>query len=256
VDDFYAARDSTIPTLPWPSIAPPITCGERKVWHWAHKAIRHCDHWWESETEWHRGWKDRFPAEWQEIIHTADDGERHIADVKSEHGLVIEFQHSAIKPEERRSREAFYKPMAWVVNGLRRSRDQKKFESLLREGRGINLSPLEMLLTPEGALLADWLESPFPVFFDFGRPELWLLRPNAQNLPVVIAVEAASFLEWAHGRQKLMGLGAQQVIKMIGSDGESLVDPWQLAPIRKNRPATSNFRQPGRFAFRGPGRRL
>ncbi|MGB3280341.1 MAG: hypothetical protein WBA92_14210, partial [Pseudorhodobacter sp.] len=25
VDDFYAARDSTKPPLPWPSIAPPLT---------------------------------------------------------------------------------------------------------------------------------------------------------------------------------------------------------------------------------------
>ncbi len=49
-------------------------CGERKVWHWAHKAIRHCDRWWESETEWHRAWKDKFRGEWQEIIHTADNG--------------------------------------------------------------------------------------------------------------------------------------------------------------------------------------
>ncbi|MGX0975206.1 hypothetical protein ACSSVY_000908, partial [Roseovarius sp. MBR-51] len=25
VDDFYAARDNTMPSLPWPSIAPPFT---------------------------------------------------------------------------------------------------------------------------------------------------------------------------------------------------------------------------------------
>ncbi|PSL19944.1 hypothetical protein CLV88_1041, partial [Shimia abyssi] len=27
VDDFYAARDGTTPTLPWTSIAPPFTAG-------------------------------------------------------------------------------------------------------------------------------------------------------------------------------------------------------------------------------------
>ena len=25
MDDFYAARDNTMPPLPWPSIAPPVT---------------------------------------------------------------------------------------------------------------------------------------------------------------------------------------------------------------------------------------
>jgi len=29
VDDFYAARDSILPPLPWPSIAPPFTTQER-----------------------------------------------------------------------------------------------------------------------------------------------------------------------------------------------------------------------------------
>ena len=88
-------------------------CGDRKVWHWAHKTKRTWDHWWESETQWHRDWKNRFPAEWQEVVHKADDGEKHIADVKTPDGLVIEFQHSYISPEERVSREDFYNNMIW-----------------------------------------------------------------------------------------------------------------------------------------------
>ncbi|MFG6681443.1 type IV secretory system conjugative DNA transfer family protein [Sulfitobacter sp. 1A09261] len=28
MDDFYAARDNTMPSLPWPSIAPPFTPGD------------------------------------------------------------------------------------------------------------------------------------------------------------------------------------------------------------------------------------
>src|SRR3546814_19770314 len=38
-------------------------CGERRVWHWAHRGKHHCDHWWESETPWHRSWKEKFPDE-------------------------------------------------------------------------------------------------------------------------------------------------------------------------------------------------
>ena len=44
-------------------------CGTQKIWHWAHKGKRNCDHWWENETQWHRDWKDNFPKEWQEVIH-------------------------------------------------------------------------------------------------------------------------------------------------------------------------------------------
>ncbi|QBY00516.1 hypothetical protein E2K80_07005 [Rhodophyticola sp. CCM32] len=39
-------------------------CGTKKVWHWAHRGRRHCDHWWENETEWHRDWKNRFVTDW------------------------------------------------------------------------------------------------------------------------------------------------------------------------------------------------
>jgi competence CoiA-like predicted nuclease len=81
-------------------------CGERKVNHWAHKGERNCDTWWENETEWHRAWKSNFPNEWQEVILTDEtNGEKHIADIRTSNGLVIEFQHSYIDPTERIKRE-------------------------------------------------------------------------------------------------------------------------------------------------------
>ncbi|WP_341912613.1 CoiA-like domain protein [Polaromonas sp. YR568] len=91
-------------------------CGEKLVWHWAHKG-RHCDPWWENETEWHRNWKAQFPEAWQEVIQTdAVTGEKHIADVRTANGMVIELQHSAMPADELRSREAFYKHMIWIVD--------------------------------------------------------------------------------------------------------------------------------------------
>ena len=83
-------------------------CGDIRVRHWAHKGHLVCDPWWENETKWHRDWKDHFPTNWQEVVHRAADGERHIADVTTGEGWVIEFQHSYLRPEERRSRDAFY----------------------------------------------------------------------------------------------------------------------------------------------------
>lgn len=102
-------------------------CGDRNAWHWAHRSRRHCDPWWENETEWHRNWKGVFPVDWQEIPHAADEGERHIADVETAQGWIIEFQHSPIEPKERRARNAFYPKLVWVVDGTTRKRDEAQF---------------------------------------------------------------------------------------------------------------------------------
>jgi hypothetical protein len=53
-------------------------CGEIRLRHWAHLSTMVCDPWREPETEWHRGWKDEFPKEWQEVWHRASSGEIHI----------------------------------------------------------------------------------------------------------------------------------------------------------------------------------
>src|SRR6476469_5444493 len=67
-------------------------CGDVRVWHWAHWRTRDCDRWSEPETEWHRAWKNHFPKDWQERIHWSESGEKHIADVQPERGIVLEFQ--------------------------------------------------------------------------------------------------------------------------------------------------------------------
>ena len=107
-------------------------CGEINIHHWSHK--KKCDdHWWENETEWHRNWKNYFPKEWQEIIQKDESGEKHIADVKTSSGWVIEFQHSAIATEERDSRDYFYTNLIWVVDGTRRKTDIKQFQNEIKQ---------------------------------------------------------------------------------------------------------------------------
>lgn len=92
-------------------------CGKRNIWHWRHIKQNDCDPWWEAETDWHRGWKSHFPVDQREVIHLDSITlERHIADVKTSKGTVIEFQNSAISISEAQSREQFYKKMVWVVN--------------------------------------------------------------------------------------------------------------------------------------------
>lgn len=92
-------------------------CGEKIMWHWAHKSKKDCDPWWENETEWHRNWKERFPENFREIVHKCElTGERHRADIKSDKGIILEIQNSPISLEELRSREEFYKNLVWIVN--------------------------------------------------------------------------------------------------------------------------------------------
>lgn len=98
-------------------------CGEKVMWHWAHKSKMECDPWWENETEWHREWKEKFPENFREIVHRCEvTGEKHRADIKSDKGIILEIQNSPISFEEMRSREGFYKNLIWIVNG-------KKFQS-------------------------------------------------------------------------------------------------------------------------------
>ena len=159
-------------------------CGEHVVWHWAHRQREDCDPWWESETEWHRSWKDRFPPDWQEVVHCDPvTGEQHIADVKTPHGLVIEIQNSPIRPEEMRSREEFYRSMIWIVNGDRRGADghRKTLDSAyFNMGRSIHPVRYKPLSFPvewhgQSKLLHNWSKASTEVYFDFGDGILWRL---------------------------------------------------------------------------------
>jgi hypothetical protein len=181
-------------------------CGNRRVWHWAHHGVRHCDHWWEPETEWHIAWKNRFPVEWQERIRWADDGEKHIADVMTPDGRVIEFQHSPLSAEERHARETFHGSMVWVVDGLARKRDRRNFENTLYRIRSDSFvcsgHPIEC------ALLRDWVGRPADVFFDFGEreediatfrtPVLWHLHPAPLGHVLLTPVPTAYFIDVLH----------------------------------------------------------
>lgn len=151
-------------------------CGKIKVWHWAHKVRHICDVWWENETEWHREWKNVFPNDWQEILHKDANGERHIADIRTKQGWVIEFQHSKIELIERQSRDQFYKKLAWVVDGKRRKRDETQFAKAINSSMPTRAnSPVRMVMTDGCLLLREWADCPVPVFFDFGGTTLWWL---------------------------------------------------------------------------------
>lgn len=148
-------------------------CGPTNAWHWSHKGQRHCDPWWDNETDWHRGWKQCFDIRWQEIPRWDDGGEKHVADVKTSAGMVLEFQNSPMTIEEMQSRERFYEDMVWVVNAR-----------LFRDSLAVHVQPLP---PPEAAMLSDvmfastCLSSERPCFAFF-RPSTFIPDLELQEL--------------------------------------------------------------------------
>ena len=151
-------------------------CGQFKMWHWAHLPKFSCDPWWGPETVWHREWKNRFPSDWQEVVHVDEQtGERHIADVRTPDGLVIEFQHSPMDDDELVSREKFYQNMIWIVDGDRGSTDPAYF-NMGRSNKPILFRPLsyQTYWMSQSRLLHKWSKAMAPVFIDFGdEAEIW-----------------------------------------------------------------------------------
>lgn len=172
-------------------------CGEIKIWHWAHLEKRICDHWWENETEWHRTWKEHFPADWQEIPHSSGCGKKHIADVKTDQGWVLEFQHSYLNPVERRARDSFYPKLIWLVDGARRKTDGPQFFNALNGRKPLIARPLVLRVSSEECrLLREWAGSRAPVFFDFGEQQRlwWLLPGTPDGREYVVAFSRAEFI--------------------------------------------------------------
>lgn len=198
-EEAQPSLSATCPSCGSPVIA---KCGEIRVKHWSHQRVRNCDPWWENETEWHREWKGQFPKAWQEFIQHSESGEKHIADVKTEQGYVIEFQRSAIKSEERQAREDFYKRMIWIVDGTRRSTDRSKlFDALEFTERVDGRDDLRILhgRNSRSALLRDWGARSIIVFFDFGENVLWGLLPRrAEETAYAFRVERSALIAALH----------------------------------------------------------
>lgn len=212
-----------------PGCREPVTarCGQLRTWHWAHVSKKECDSWWE-ETEWHRHWKSQFPLEWQEVIQfDPQSGEKHIADVRTKYGLVVEFQHSPLDEQERLMREAFYKNMIWIVDLSHLKNAYKRFvkgtSAFVRKSNKVFVAPF-----PNDCLPANWTQSKKPVFFDFRgitpsdppepiREHLWCLLPRGTSSgAMLIAVNRNDLVRELSERSALAKLlleGQNPVVK-------------------------------------------
>lgn len=222
---FAMLNNEKIPAAPGlkgicPGCSEPVTarCGTQRIWHWAHDRKQNCDHWWEPETEWHRNWKSLFPTEWQEYIqHDVATSEKHIADIRSVHGLVVEFQYSRLDPQEREARERFYGNMVWVADGTRRKRDYERFRNGASEFKTSNKTGIFLVPSWCKAFPVDWLKSKAPVVFDFqGNAEvnppdgvrefLWCLLPEPliDGMAIVIRLPRQQFIGIVHKQAQLI----------------------------------------------------
>ncbi|HYF70251.1 MAG TPA: competence protein CoiA family protein [Ohtaekwangia sp.] len=173
-------------------------CGTHRIHHWAHLK-KACDSWSEPETEWHRAWKNNFPTEWQEIfLPDSRTGEKHIADVRTGHGLVVEFQHSHLDATERSTRESFYQNMVWVTGGTRLKRDYPRFLEGKDRFRSVR-NGIHCVAFPDECFPSAWLGSTVPVIFDFRgnelihdpkdpRNDLYCLFPKRIGKDAIVAV--------------------------------------------------------------------
>jgi hypothetical protein len=235
-------------------------CGNIRVHHWAHSGERNCDPWWERETQWHRDWKNKFDTECQEIVlFDNQSGEKHIADVRTSHGLVIEFQHSYLRPDERLSREQFYKNIVWVVDGSRLKRDLPRFlegqNSLRTVAKGIFITYFPQELLPKS-----WLNCSTPIFFDFydgpttstRNGPLWCLLPGrAFGHAVIAAIQRQEFIRRAGLAQQI--IPASAIVKAVGDALFAAQQARLSAEIRRYRrtitlsvPRYRNQRRPRR----------
>lgn len=177
-------------------------CGTVVIHHWAHKVSSNCNSRWENEGPWHQAWKNHFPENWQEVVHFDDNGEKHVADLKTDHAWVLEFQHSYIKPEERRSRDAFYCPkLIWVVDALRRPTDFTQFDNMMQGASHLDATGSFWAASPGSCrLVKEWSGGNAQVLFDFGAKfGLWWMLGRMSNDQVLFArYTHTQFIE-AHG---------------------------------------------------------
>jgi competence protein CoiA len=89
-------------------------CGKLVTWHWAHDNLKECDPWSEIDTEWHRRWEAEVPVVNREVVIGC-----HRADIRTDGGVVVELQHSAISVDEITEREEFYGArMIWIFDAV------------------------------------------------------------------------------------------------------------------------------------------
>jgi len=168
-------------------------CGEIVQWHWAHESAIDCDPWSEPESPWHYTWKNRFPRECQEIIVG-----QHRADVISERGWILEFQHCPLSVAEIREREQFYgTKLIWIADGKDCG---KNFHFRKTQKHGPELTNRVPVTFRWKWPRKTWATARRPVFVDLDGELLLRIRWMSLSTPCGgwgILTPVSAFLGWA-----------------------------------------------------------
>ena len=73
--------------------------GDVMIWHFSHKSLADCVDYYDHKGEWHRAMQELFPEKNREVYEKTATY-RHIFDVLTDKGRIIEFQHSPINYKE------------------------------------------------------------------------------------------------------------------------------------------------------------
>lgn len=81
--------------------------GDIMIWHFAHKSLADCVDYYDHKGEWHRAMQELFPEKNREVYEKTFMY-RHIFDVLTDKGRIIEFQHSPISQNDFEDRTHHY----------------------------------------------------------------------------------------------------------------------------------------------------
>ena len=81
--------------------------GTRMIWHYAHKSLNNCIDYYDNKGEWHRKMQEMFPEKNREIVENFGMY-KHIYDILTDKGVIIEFQHSPLSLDDFKKRTKDY----------------------------------------------------------------------------------------------------------------------------------------------------
>lgn len=158
------ATPRAISSCPLCSVEIIAKCGNIKVWHWAHKNLLECDHWWEPVSEWHLSWQNCVDEKFIEVPIG-----NHRADIQLPNGMVIELQSSSLSEDEVSERECFYNNMIWVFNGEKFKERFKFYHKISKYGNEYVTFYWKRPRTYIGM-------TEKPVYIDFGGDEILKIK--------------------------------------------------------------------------------
>lgn len=171
--------------------------GKFRAAHWWHVNGRRCDSWYQPKGPWHRYWQNMFPEDWQEVVlERMVDGQfvRHIADIRTKGGIVVEVQYSPISIESINEREHFYENMLWIVNMRRVESDLWLETHIKRTEHLIEKNSVRTWVLDDSELMMQqkWCYAHKPVVFDFDG---FFDRPESEKSLVCLLPQGDMFKE-------------------------------------------------------------